>query len=55
MSQPYHESIEDSRSEKYDAGKSDTETQSVENVPMYHDPFGDEEFADVRYRTLLWW
>lgn len=29
----------------YDDGKHD--------VP--EDPFGDEEFAEVKYRTLAWW
>jgi hypothetical protein len=23
--------------------------------PTYEDPFGDEEFAEVKYRTLRWW
>lgn len=55
MAQPYHESIADSPFEKYDAGKQDAEKQSVNNVPTYQDPFGDEELADVRYRTLHWW
>ncbi|KAB8251809.1 amino acid transporter [Aspergillus flavus] len=26
-----------------------------ETPPMYDDPFGDEEFAEVKYRTLRWW
>ncbi|KAE8146781.1 amino acid transporter [Aspergillus avenaceus] len=24
-------------------------------VPEYNDPFGDEEFAEIKYRTLRWW
>lgn len=24
-------------------------------APAYEDPFGDEEFAEVKYRTLAWW
>ena len=24
-------------------------------APTYDDPFGDEEFAEVKYRTLRWW
>ncbi|KAB8233752.1 putative neutral amino acid permease [Aspergillus alliaceus] len=26
-----------------------------ETPPTYDDPFGDEEFAEVKYRTLHWW
>lgn len=32
------------------------ESHSVgHGTPEYDDPFGNEEFADVRYRTLYWW
>jgi hypothetical protein len=23
--------------------------------PEYEDPFGDEELAEVKYRTMAWW
>lgn len=32
--------------------------QSVEDekvVPRYTDPFGDEENAEVKYKTMEWW
>ena len=29
--------------------------EHAENVPAYEDPFGNEEFAEVQYRTLRWW
>ena len=29
--------------------------ESKDAVPAYEDPFGDEEFAEVKYRTLRWW
>lgn len=39
-------------------------TEQVENVPWYKqrkqgadqdDPFGDEEGAEVKYKTMAWW
>lgn len=24
-------------------------------TPVYEDPFGNEEFAEVKYKTLKWW
>lgn len=24
-------------------------------TPQRNDPFGDEEFAEVKYRTMTWW
>ena len=29
------------------------DTQNM--LPSYEDPFGDETFAEVKYRTLRWW
>lgn len=29
--------------------------QYDDHVPTYDDPFGNEEFAEVQYRTLHWW
>lgn len=31
------------------------EDQKVAARPQYDDPFGDEEGAEVQYRTMTWW
>jgi hypothetical protein len=36
----------------FDHEKKD-DTQDM--LPAYEDPFGDETFAEVKYRTLRWW
>lgn len=56
MSQPYyHDRIQGDHS-KHGSGLDAAEKQHVERAPADHDnPFGDEEYAEVRYRTLHWW
>lgn len=29
--------------------------QDVKTSPHYQDAFGDEEFAEVKYKVLNWW
>lgn len=29
--------------------------REMHETPEYEDPFGSEEFAEVKYRTLRWW
>ena len=34
----------------------DADLQKPDNVPQYkQDAFGDEEFAEVKYKVLKWW
>ncbi|KAJ5354373.1 uncharacterized protein N7496_012806 [Penicillium cataractarum] len=56
MSQTYRAPIESARPGERDGIIKDEERSHVENSgPEYEDPFGNEEFAEVRYRTLYWW
>ena len=47
-----HSSIDQVEDPTYSREKKD---ENVETPPIYDDPFGDEEFAEVKYRTLRWW
>lgn len=57
MAQPH----QDSRGDVFEDSKRDRtldtegKPQSLHERPNYEDPFGNEEFAEVRYRTLRWW
>lgn len=31
------------------------EKRHIDVAPQYDNPFGDEEYAEVKYRTLHWW
>ncbi|KAJ5453935.1 uncharacterized protein N7458_004891 [Penicillium daleae] len=56
MVQAYHEPIDSARSRERDGIIKDEEKRHIENCSLeYEDPFGNEEFAEVRYRTLYWW
>lgn len=57
MSETYRAPIQsDHSTTKYDDGLSAAEKQHIERAPAESDnPFGDEEYAEVRYRTLHWW
>jgi hypothetical protein len=56
MAQAYHEPIDSARSRERDGIIKDEEKRHIENCSLeYEDPFGNEEFAEVRYRTLYWW
>lgn len=56
MSQTYRAPVQSDQSKKYDDTPGAAEKQHIERVPAEHDnPFGDEEYAEVRYRTLHWW
>ncbi|TPX24560.1 hypothetical protein DIZ76_013908 [Coccidioides immitis] len=46
----------------HERGDIEKDTQSVEYLPGYdvrqndqNDPFGNEEFADVKYKVMTWW
>ncbi|KAJ5999667.1 hypothetical protein N7481_000076 [Penicillium waksmanii] len=56
MSQTYRAPIQSDQTTKYDDGLSAAEKQHIERAPAEQEnPFGDEEYAEVRYRTLHWW
>lgn len=56
MSQQYHDPIRGDYSDKHDSGLDAAEKQHVERAPAdYDNPFGNEDSAEVRYRTLHWW
>lgn len=41
---------------EYDVSGKDTEKQQEEKGrPEYQDTFGDEEYAEVKYKVLSWW
>ncbi|KAE8354338.1 transmembrane amino acid transporter protein-domain-containing protein [Aspergillus coremiiformis] len=45
-----------SQDAEYDVGLKDTEKQNDEKSrPEYQDTFGDEEYAEVKYKVLSWW
>ncbi|GMF76523.1 unnamed protein product [Aspergillus oryzae] len=44
------------RDAEYDLSDKDTEKQQEEKArPEYQDTFGDEEYAEVKYKVLSWW
>ncbi|QKX53845.1 uncharacterized protein TRUGW13939_00925 [Talaromyces rugulosus] len=56
MTQFEHDSIQGISSDKQDASTlEEAKRKGVNSAPEYEDPFGNEEFADVKYRTLYWW
>jgi hypothetical protein len=56
MAQTYPDPIESGRLRERDGIIKDHEKSHVENPSHeYEDPFGNEEFAEVKYRTLYWW
>jgi hypothetical protein len=56
MTQLENDSIQGISSDKLDAGAlEEAKKKGVDSAPEYEDPFGNEEFADVKYRTLYWW
>lgn len=56
MAQVYRDPIENARSRERDGVTKDEEKAHIENSGhQYEDPFGNEEFAEVKYRTLYWW
>ena len=46
--------FQDARDE---AGLQDAEEKQDDKKgdPVYHDTFGDEEYAEVKYKVLSWW
>lgn len=32
-----------------------TDEKKEDPTPVYEDAFGNEEFAEVKYKTLKWW
>ena len=45
-----------SQDAEYDVTFKDTEKQQEEKArPEYQDTFGDEEYAEVKYKVLSWW
>ncbi|OQE26523.1 hypothetical protein PENSTE_c005G05787 [Penicillium steckii] len=56
MTQSYREPIERDPYYKRDDGLDATEKQHFERAPPDQDnPFGNEDYAEVKYRTLYWW
>ena len=55
MAQYGHDSIQGGSSEKKDPSALEADKHQLGAVPEYDDPFGNEEFAEVKYRTLAWW
>lgn len=57
MAQPYYDSIRGAPADtKRDQALDDEEKhRESHGPPEYGDPFGNEDFAEVRYRTLHWW
>lgn len=55
MAQPYREPVDDAHTDKEFPENLDAEKQNAEIVPAYEEPFGDEEYAEIKYRTLRWW
>ncbi|KAJ5085062.1 hypothetical protein N7532_009833 [Penicillium argentinense] len=56
MSQVYRDPIQSEHSQKGDQGPGAAEKQYAEQAPdQYDNPFGNEDYAEVRYRTLYWW
>lgn len=43
------------QSPEYDISVKDAEKQHEKSHPEYQDTFGDEEFAEVKYKVLSWW
>lgn len=33
----------------------DEKYEYTDTAPEFEDPFGNEEFAEVKYRTMAWW
>ncbi|OKO90546.1 hypothetical protein PENSUB_13263 [Penicillium subrubescens] len=55
MAQAYRDPIESARLRERDGITKDEEKSHIENSGhQYEDPFGNEEFAEVKYRTLYW-
>lgn len=57
MAQPQHDStgVMGENVKRNHALDTERKPREAHEVPDYEDPFGDEEFAEVRYRTLHWW
>lgn len=57
MAQPYQDSIRGvpANTKQEQASDAEEKHRKALQVPEYEDPFGNEEFAEVRYRTLHWW
>ncbi|GLI75959.1 hypothetical protein PoHVEF18_004225 [Penicillium ochrochloron] len=56
MAQAYRDPIESARLRERDGITKDEEKSHIENSGhQYEDPFGNEESAEVKYRTLYWW
>jgi hypothetical protein len=49
-----HNPVEDLESVGYDQGALQDE-KKLDAPPEYDEPFGNEEFAEVKYRTMAWW
>ncbi|KAJ5954312.1 hypothetical protein N7501_008591 [Penicillium viridicatum] len=57
MAQPYQDpNFDAAANSKRERALGDKENHGVGHAtPEYENPFGDEEFSEVKYRTLYWW
>lgn len=57
MAQPYQDpNFDAAANSKRERALGDKESHGVGHAtPEYENPFGDEEFSEVKYRTLYWW
>lgn len=56
MAHQYSDPVGETRLRERDETIRKEEKGHLENPnPEYDDPFGSEEFAEVKYRTLTWW
>lgn len=50
-----HIAVEDLEPGAYNDPDQDVKKEVEGDTPPYEDPFGNEEFAEVKYRTMEWW
>lgn len=57
MADPHHlgTSSHDIDRRSYSIEKEQRKRSEVDHISHLADPFGDEELAEVKYRTLQWW
>lgn len=50
-----HFAVENLEPGAYNDADQDVIKKIESDTPSYEDPFGNEEFAEVKYRTMEWW
>lgn len=55
MTSPGRSGVEDLEPGATDQKVEQYEKTDLDGPPEYDNPFGDEELAEVKYRTMAWW